>query len=124
MTYPINGEGKKIYIAGPMRGYKHYNFLAFDEAEKKLREAGWCPISPAALDRINEGWGKYPPEIKVDDAFKRRVMRRDLACVFECDAIYMLKGWGDSDGALAELALAEFLNLEIHLEGFENTRVK
>lgn len=124
MTYPINGDSRKIYIAGPMRGYEHYNFPAFDEAEGALKAGGWVPINPAALDRLNEGWGLYPPLIDVDYNFKKRVMQRDLACIFECDAIYMLKGWADSTGALVELALAEFLDLEIHLQGFEDTRVK
>jgi hypothetical protein len=113
--YPLSGKGKKIYIAGPMRDYDKYNFPAFDIAEHALAKEGWLPISPASLDRMYEGWNPYPPEdLEIDYDLKRRVMQRDLACIFECDAIYMLEGWGKSSGARVERALAEFLGLEIY----------
>lgn len=105
---------KKIYIAGAMRGYVNYNFDAFDEAEKMLREEGWIPVSPAAMDRLYEGWGKYAPDDFVaDKAFVYKCMRRDLDAIFDVDAIYLLKGWEESEGANAELALAKCLGIQI-----------
>ena len=39
------------YLAGPMRGYKDYNFPAFDAARDQLVKEGWRVISPADIDR-------------------------------------------------------------------------
>ena len=112
----------RCYVAGPMRGYPGYNFPAFDAAEARVRELGFHPVSPAAMDRLYEGWGAAPPEdleVATEDA--KRFMRRDLAVLFELDAgagdaIYLLNGWEKSKGARAELALAEFLGLCVILE--------
>lgn len=105
---------RKIYVAGPMRGYAHYNFDAFDAAAYMLRADGWAAISPTELDRVYEGWGQHPPEdFVVTPEFKRRCIERDLKAILECDAVYLLHGWEESEGTAAELALAVFLDLEI-----------
>ena len=104
---------KVVYICGPMRGYPDYNFPTFDRAERILRNRGYHPVSPAAMDRLFEGWGAAPPgdaEFTQSD-FKRFILR-DLVALMDCDAICMLPGWQDSKGAKLEKALAEFLGLE------------
>ena len=108
---------KTIYIAGPMRGYKNYNFDAFDAVDARLTEEGYVTINPAAMDRLYEGWGQYvPDDFVVDKVFVERCMRRDLAAVFDVDALYMLIGWEKSDGAKAEHALAVCLGKPIMYE--------
>lgn len=108
---------KKIYVAGPMRGYENYNFDAFDATEKRLTEEGYIVINPASMDRFYEGWGQYvPDDFVVDDAFIYRCMRRDLDAVFDVDAVYMLLGWEDSEGARCEHSLAVCLNKHIMYE--------
>jgi hypothetical protein len=118
---------KKVYIAGPMRSnahksYENYNFDAFDIAEHQLRELGMIPISPASMDRLFEGYGLYPPLEETtgnkvyDQHSLLRFISRDLNAIGYCDAIYMLQGWEDSKGARVELALAQFLQLEIIYE--------
>ena len=47
------------------------------------------------------------------------VMDADLAAVRSCDAIYLLKGWEESEGARRELEVALKHNLNIILEGSE-----
>src|SRR5436853_6975099 len=42
-----------VYLAGPMRNYKLFNFPAFDAYTEKLREDGFIVFSPAELDRQN-----------------------------------------------------------------------
>ena len=37
---------KRVYVAGPMRGYVDYNYPAFDSACEVLREAGYDVVSP------------------------------------------------------------------------------
>jgi hypothetical protein len=104
----------KIYIAGPMSGHENLNFDAFDRAKQGLLLSGHIPISPADIDRVFEGWDKYPSEdYAPTKADLIKIMRRDLAAIDECGAIYMLRGWKDSPGAINELAHARFLGLEI-----------
>lgn len=107
----------KFYVAGPMRGYKNFNFDAFDSAANDLRAMGHVAISPTDLDRVHEGWVDYPPDdLVVDGDLKRRCITRDLMAIMECDALYMLPGWENSLGAIAEHSLATFLGLEIYEE--------
>lgn len=40
----------KLYIAGPMRGVREFNFPAFFRAEQKLTDAGYEVINPARHD--------------------------------------------------------------------------
>ncbi len=82
----------RVYIAGPMTGYKNFNREAFHKAEEELEQEGHTVLRPAVLpDRLTQ-----PHYMDICMAVIR--------CV---DAIYMLKGWQRSAGAKAELALAE-----------------
>lgn len=106
---------KRIYLAGPMTGIPEFNFPAFDEAKRVLKSHGWEPVSPADIDREEFGFdteGKTGDEM-IDPQLRRRIAVRDIRAISECDSIYMLEGWQDSKGALAELAFAEWLKLEI-----------
>jgi len=108
---------KRIYIAGPMRGYKNYNFDAFDKAKAYLTNLGYLVISPADLDRFYEGWENYPPEnFFPSEEQAANFIKRDIDAIFTCDAIYVLDGWENSKGSAVEIALAKFLNLEIMFE--------
>lgn len=112
---------KKIYIAGPMRGIKHFNFPAFDRA-RDLLESSWLPISPADLDRsIGFDETAFPDDYDWIDLKKANfslndAIDRDVDAIKACDAIYMLDGWPSSKGAKAEKALAEWLGLEVLYE--------
>jgi nucleoside 2-deoxyribosyltransferase len=93
----------KLYIAGPMSGYPEFNFPMFREAAKHLREEGYEVVSPQEMDEELDGFdgtGEHPnPDHKI-------YMARDLPRVVECDGIYLLPGWSQSKGALAELFTA------------------
>lgn len=102
-----------IYIAGPMTGYSDHNFPAFDKAQKLLEAEGHRVLSPAQLDRavgVHEDTVELPPD------FLREAVLRDIATIFFCQAIYLLKGWENSKGARAEKAFCEWLGLEIRYE--------
>lgn len=95
----------KAYLAGPMRGKKHYNFPAFDAAAKDLREKGWEIISPADIDR---DMGFDPVNGTGVEPSLEECIKRDTVAVLDCEAIILLPGWEKSVGARAELALAEW----------------
>lgn len=122
---------RKIYIAGPMTGYEKANFPSFDEAEARLKELGWLVINPANLDRIHWGFPLYPPKGLLESlygedmfAFRKSCIRRDVNALLEFnegDAIFLLKGWKKSIGALGELGIANWIGLETLFEkdGYE-----
>jgi len=108
---------KRVYIAGPMRGIEHYNFPAFDKAAELARSLGFDPVSPADLDRDNgfdgmsitqDNWYDLPESFDL-----RKTVQRDLAAMLTCDAIAMLPGFERSTGAGAELAVAQWMGLEV-----------
>lgn len=108
----------KVYVSGPMRGYPEFNFPAFKMASLKLRCAGHTVFNPAEKDEE-----KYGPELATnnptgDEALSSHDfgfnLREALAsdCEWICmtaTAIFMLRGWQKSKGAIAERALAEAL---------------
>jgi hypothetical protein len=104
----------KLYIAGPMTGYKEWNFPAFFKAEEELKSLGFDVINPAHNDgvtleeamesagnpeRPNNSWAWY--------------MRRDLPHVMESDALCVLEGWQESRGATLEVHVARALGMPI-----------
>ncbi len=89
---------QKIYIAGPMTGYESFNREAFTKRAHMLKAKGYIALNPAILPD-----GLTQPEY----------MQICLSMVMCADAIYLLKGWDESKGALAELSLAEKLVLEV-----------
>lgn len=102
---------KRIYIAGPMRGHKLYNWPAFEAAADELRNQMWEPVSPAALETRydpyelpnNHDWSELPPGISLDDT-----ITRDVSLVLKCDAIALLSGWASSIGAISEAHVASW----------------
>lgn len=118
-----------IYIAGPMSGYFRFNFDNFDRVKWELQLDGWDVFSPADNDRKllgkSDDW--LPTEADQEDGWKkwsipnapglRKMLGDDLAWIAkEADAIYMMKGWERSFGAVAEHATAVALGLEIIYE--------
>jgi hypothetical protein len=113
---------KKIYIAGPMRGIKEFNFPAFYAAEEKLRALGYETFNPARRDEEKYGSGVRNSErgllsdITSTGLDLREALGADTAWISkEADAICMLPNWEYSKGARAENALANALGLEVIL---------
>ncbi|EFY9242407.1 DUF4406 domain-containing protein [Shigella boydii] len=88
----------RVYIAGPMTGYKNFNREAFHNAEEELKREGHTVLNPAVLP---------------DGLTQPQYMDICMAMIRCVDAIYMLKGWQRSAGAKAELALAEKLGYAV-----------
>lgn len=115
-----------IYIAGPMRGHYEFNFSAFHSAAEYLSSHGWNVFNPADKDIEHHGGvdiskGNYfgsEQQAEEQHGFSlRRALADDLTWICNhADAIYMLRGWQSSKGAIAEKALAEALGLEIYYE--------
>lgn len=109
-----------IYLAGPMRGYSEFNYPAFHRHAAELRDAGHKVFSPAEKDierlgvDISIGTTGDLAEIEAKGFDLRDAIMDDLTYIArEADAIAMLPGWEKSSGVKVELALAEFLKLEV-----------
>lgn len=102
---------KSIYIAGPMSGYPEFNFPAFFAAEAMLNRAGWEVFNPAAKSQEDELdaeafiTGDNLKVIEKGFDFKKCYLW-DIEHVMKANAIYMLKGWQYSPGAVGEHAVA------------------
>jgi hypothetical protein len=102
-----------IYILGPMRGHKKYNFPAFYEMAAKLRDCGYTPVNPAELDRLDgfnvdalqpdHDFTTYPEGMDAE-----QVVRRDLKAIMSCAGYVALPGYEKSKGATAEKAVFDW----------------
>lgn len=100
----------KIYVAGPMSGLPDFNFPAFENATKTLREQGHEVFSPAENDL--KMWGDMT-SVKANANY-RDCLRVDLNWILDhAEAIALLPGWEKSKGVAAERALAHALGLQV-----------
>lgn len=110
----------RVYLAGPMRGYPHFNFPAFDYAAAKLRKQGFVVFSPAERDRE-----AYGADIENNPTGDESVVSNPACTIEDCmsadcewicrhaKVIALLPGWQKSSGANAELSLGKALGLSI-----------
>ncbi len=91
---------KKCYVAGKMKGIENEYGKLFEIGKKEVEQMGYVPVSPTDLPHNH---GKTEPEFLCED----------FAALLECDAIYLLKNWPASPGALKEFAIATWTNKTI-----------
>lgn len=108
-----------------MRNKPAFNFPAFFEAERALREMGWVPLNPARMDVANHqanGYLGMSIEEQLTHASNpenaRDYARRDLEVITSLrredgDALVLLPDWEESIGARAEKAVAEWVGLRV-----------
>ena len=98
---------KLVYVSGNYtKGDVAQNVKAAIDAGDRLLEQGYIPFIP----HLTILWAIVSPKpydtwMKIDDAILERA-----------DAIYMLKGWKSSNGAVIELALAIKMGKEVIYE--------
>ena len=93
---------KRIYIAGAITDNPNYR-EQFKAAEERLKKAGFAVINPCK----NEGF-TY-----------REYINMGLCELMHCDAIYLLKGYENSTGAMLEYDYARTVGLEVIKENDE-----
>jgi hypothetical protein len=94
----------RVYLAGPMTGYKDLNHPEFHAATERLREAGFVVENPAELSKPEERkpWSWW--------------MRRCLSMMFTCDAIVTLPNSIFSVGARSEAFLGGLFDMPVYSE--------
>lgn len=95
----------KIYISGAISKIpKKESDKKFNKAEKHLRKLGLTPVNPKTLDHtFNSDYGDF--------------MRTDLQALLDCQAIFMLDNWKNSDGAKVELQVAKACGMQVIIQG-------
>lgn len=92
-------KNKSVYISGPMTGTSDWE-ERFGEAERSLKLDGYSVINPSRF-------------VFTEEDGLREIMMAYLQSMSCCDAIYMLKGWENSSGAIIEKKFAEYLGIEV-----------
>lgn len=105
MTTTPTTRPLRLYLAGPMTGLPNFNRPAFHAAAAELRAAGYEVVNPAELDESEpitdpDGPGAW-----------ERYMRRDIPHLCKCDAVALLPGWTESQGAQLESLIANGLGM-------------
>ena len=98
---------KKIYIAGPITGNANYR-EDFKAAERILSNK-YITVNPV---KIIDEFARFMNK-PIDDIPYNLILKIVLQKLMECDAIYLLKGWEFSRGAIPEHAVAVALRLEV-----------
>lgn len=91
----------KVYISGKITGDAGYK-QKFKNAQNILESAGFEIFNPAEQEEPGKSWDWY--------------MKRDIKELMDCDAIYLLKDWEDSEGARLEYYIAQKLEMKIFRE--------
>ena len=95
-------KAKRVYISGAVSGRNPHSVrLQFGICETKLREAGYKTVNPTRLCPAWLPWGLC--------------MIADIIALRFCDAICMLPGWEQSNGANIEYFFAKQFNCELLL---------
>ena len=101
-----------IYVAGRYRSNYEWQLEEFlrqaEDAALKLWEEGWAVICP------HKNTAHFGGALGIPD---KTWINGDLEILSRCDAIYMLSNYRESRGAMAELALAKKLGLQVIYEG-------
>lgn len=91
---------KKVYISGKITGIEKESIPLFAKGCREVKKMGFEPVNPRDVKLDNTAtWAHY--------------MKADIKLLMDCDAIYMLDNWEDSQGAKIELELAERVEISV-----------
>ena len=98
------GAKMKIYISGKISGNKDYE-NDFGNIELYLRR----------FAEFDDDLQVYNPA-RIDYGTYEKNLLMNIKKIFECDAIFMMKNWMDSPGAMAEYHVAKAIKMPIFYE--------
>lgn len=94
-----------VYLAGPMRGVPQFNFPSFAEARERLRSMGYEVLCPAERDEVagfDASGMKGSEDLESLGFDLAAAMKLCFQDILNCDAVVLLPGWQQSEGARAE----------------------
>ena len=99
-------ERKRVYISGQISGKEDY-MIHFSNAKRYLLSTG---VFTGVVNPAEVGY------VLPMDFVHEEYMTVSLAILSMCDAIYMLDGWQNSEGAKEEYAMAKAKGIDIIYE--------
>lgn len=100
---------KRVYISGKITGLSKIEYKTkFAAAERKLKSFGFSVFNPAKKEIPGFTWEDY--------------MKADIKELCECDFIFLLDDWQESDGAKFEYEVATKLNIPVLEIGLSNLK--
>lgn len=107
----------RVYISGPISGKPNQNREAFESAASMLLRHKFVPVNPICIPPTHK-YGtpctgnvvqRHPDDpISITDRHRYGCyMKADIRELLDCDAIMLLRGWNDSEGANTEVAVAQ-----------------
>lgn len=97
----------RLYLFGPMRGYKNANAEAFREAREKLRDMRHEVFCPSELTESMR-------ELKVQSTLRQQ-LGIDLNWICnQAEGLVGLPGWSTSKGSLAEVHVAWAIGIPVY----------
>ena len=100
---------KLLYIAGPYSGDINANIAEAERVSINLIRKGFHVLTP---HKNTQNYEKYEDENITFDTW----IQMDFDLLSRCDAIYMMRKWGESPGAIGEFCYAEQHNITIIFE--------
>lgn len=107
------------YLGGPMRNHKDFNFPAFLDGAKRLRDRGYTVFNPVDAE-IGQGFDGRGHDGHLETFSRetgfdiRKALHTDLTWICqEADMVIVLPGWENSPGTRAEVATATALGLPV-----------
>ena len=112
----------RVYIAGPMTGYRDYNFAAFEAAQAEWIQRGHVAVTP--FDAGDVVWMRHfgrrfngaTDKCDYGDPLLREIFVEDIRHLLSAEAILLLHGWERSTGACIERRIAEAFGLDVFYE--------
>ena len=98
--HPYDGA-KRVYVSGPMTGYKDQNEIAFRDATEALQLDGYMVCNPHETSDL------------LGELSHAQYLRFDFERVLEADFLVALPGWEKSMGALAEILMAIRIGVKV-----------
>jgi hypothetical protein len=91
----------KAYLSGKITGIEAEAKILFEEAEKRITALGYQVVNPMKLPhKHDKSWESYMDEC--------------LTVLEECEVMFMLPNWQESEGAMIEHAKAEYIGVDIY----------
>ena len=110
-TEKVNKTRGKVYVSGPITGRDRKEVLyAFNDVRCFLEIMGFEVVLPIE--------NKLPAE-----ASHERHMRCDFGLLLYCDYIYLMEGWMESYGCVAEMHVAKSAGIKV-LHNEEESKFK
>lgn len=99
---------QKIYIAGKISGLPKETYeAAFRGAAVEAAALGYQAVLPIdLLHDHDKSWEAH--------------MKEDIRAMMQCDAVYAMRSWASSKGAVIEVTLAKSLGLKIVYQSKEH----